>query len=652
MPLKNRSRSNTPSQKGKSKSKSKSKTTSPHHPNISDKYSCQAFRDALEDVHTRFILNLPAEELATSDRIFFQIEQAWWFYEDFLCDDMEPEQSFVSPKKENKDSSEILLPRFNNVKTFAIKLFEISPLLSPLLPKFDSMWIDFSKYRRKISTYGTILLNENCSKVVLCQVYGGKSFTFPAGKVNQNENGVDAGARETYEETGFDPNCNLGRTKLMKENAKDDSVSVPWKELAEEDALGYVEDGTGKRRTCYVCRGVPESFPFSPVARKEVGAIEWHDLNNLPKKTYAVHPFMSQLKRWIRNYNKRNKKREKKKRAGSSVKGRSNSQGSSRSNSIIDEKDNLFRSGLGNVGDENGWDENDMLRKNEELIGHKIQYDGNPQKFAAKGFDGVDPHAFRVVGGKLMNSAIVDSNEKASDKIKLQSLLNRNGVTEEEEKLKGKDLQPFFAANGATPWGELMAEALSEETSKTARKNDKINEKKIDLGSSNSFDVTSPSIGVESFKNVSSNSQGLSILNMIRGGSGSNNDLIQGNKKDIGHIIPAVSESAPDPPSPDVDAILTNEDSIIIGQSEHIKKIKAKNLTPKNDDQGDEGKTRLTHVRKEKQVAKVNETKTSECSTMERMREWVHTLPYSEPTKHFGDFRFDVNAIMKAIKHK
>ena len=30
---------------------------------------------ALEDVHTRFILNLPPKELATSDRIFFQLEQ-------------------------------------------------------------------------------------------------------------------------------------------------------------------------------------------------------------------------------------------------------------------------------------------------------------------------------------------------------------------------------------------------------------------------------------------------------------------------------------------------------------------------------------------------------------------------------------------------
>ena len=35
----------------------------------------QDYQDALEDVHTRFILNLPPSELETADRIFFQLEQ-------------------------------------------------------------------------------------------------------------------------------------------------------------------------------------------------------------------------------------------------------------------------------------------------------------------------------------------------------------------------------------------------------------------------------------------------------------------------------------------------------------------------------------------------------------------------------------------------
>ena len=37
----------------------------------------QAYEEALDDVHTRFILNLPDEELQSAPRIFFQLEQAW-----------------------------------------------------------------------------------------------------------------------------------------------------------------------------------------------------------------------------------------------------------------------------------------------------------------------------------------------------------------------------------------------------------------------------------------------------------------------------------------------------------------------------------------------------------------------------------------------
>lgn len=44
-----------------------------------------AFEDALDDVHSRFILNLPENELSSADRIFFQLEQAHWYYEVRNC---------------------------------------------------------------------------------------------------------------------------------------------------------------------------------------------------------------------------------------------------------------------------------------------------------------------------------------------------------------------------------------------------------------------------------------------------------------------------------------------------------------------------------------------------------------------------------------
>jgi hypothetical protein len=154
----------TPKRNQKNATESTTRATAPLSPK-----TLQAFNDALEDVHTRFILNLPEEELASSDRLFFQIEQAWWFYEDFICDEMDESLDNTGNANTNvnngssatntmsyadilnkEKSPSIEYPRYSNLKPFARKIFEISPILSPLLSQFDTLWKDFSKYRRKI----------------------------------------------------------------------------------------------------------------------------------------------------------------------------------------------------------------------------------------------------------------------------------------------------------------------------------------------------------------------------------------------------------------------------------------------------------------------------------------------------------------------
>lgn len=663
----------------------------------------QTFINALEDVHTRFILNLPASETESSERIFFQIEQAWWFYEDFLCDDMDQSpdadagQCHDDKNKEktnrnnnddngNNNNKNLLLPRFKNVKPFAKKIFEISPLLSPLLPKFDTMWNDFSRYRRQISTYGTILLNKRCTKVVLCQDWNSKAWTFPAGKVNQNERGVDAGARETYEETGFDPNCKFGKTKMMKKEALEEEedeeggvgVCLPWNELKEGDdnAFGYVEDGSGKRRTCFVCWGVPESFPFAPVARKEVSKVEWHDLNNLPKKTYAVHPFMSQLKRWIKNHRKNERKnkdrkvkqRKQQERSGSSVKDRSQSRGSrsSRSNSsrsIITENDDVFKSSLGNVGDDNGWDENKMFIKNEELIGRKIDYDGNPQQFATKGFDGIDPHAFRVVGGQLMNSGgasgVITPSKPQSKSKQLIQYIDR-----EEEVLQEGELKPFFSDVGVSPWGDVMAEALAEDAAEIQKKRGKTKiqrDKKTRTSSitdSDSSSLASPQPEETSFVSVASNSSGLSILSMLRRGDNSDDDVTQGKKEEFGRTIPAVLPSPRPPLFENVGIIMTDKEVTASRQSKKLKDITTssaqfshKNMeTDRDKVEENIALNRINKREVEKKGAGNSEVR--EVAPILRLCEWANSLPKSGPTKHFGEFQFDVDSIMQAMKSK
>ena len=110
------------------------------------------------------------QELSSADRIFFQIEQAHWYYEDFLV-----------------DAPNSTLPHFKTLKSFASKMFAFSPLLLPNLTNFSNMWQQFTAYKRTISTYGCILLNDACDSLVLCKAYGGGNWTLPAGKMNQNE---------------------------------------------------------------------------------------------------------------------------------------------------------------------------------------------------------------------------------------------------------------------------------------------------------------------------------------------------------------------------------------------------------------------------------------------------------------------------------
>ena len=95
---------------------------------------------ALEDVEVRFLYNMPESELSKIDRLFFQIEQAWWFYEDFYAD---------APQNSH-------LPHFKKLNSFAKKIFEHCPLLGAYKMQYEELFADFSKYKSVIPSYGKL----------------------------------------------------------------------------------------------------------------------------------------------------------------------------------------------------------------------------------------------------------------------------------------------------------------------------------------------------------------------------------------------------------------------------------------------------------------------------------------------------------------
>jgi mRNA-decapping enzyme subunit 2 len=446
-------------------------TTSGIYENIS-------FEDAIDDVHTRFILNLPDSELRSADRIMVQIEQAWWFYEDFICDSQQAQQ-------QQQGSS---LPRFSH-HSFAKKMFQYSTVL-PDIAQFNDMWNEYLVYKRQISNYGCILLSSDYERIVLCQVYNGTSYTLPSGKINEGEDGVAAACRETYEETGFDPSCRHGMTALWNETMPS---KVTWDPILQpSQKIVHEQDEHGKRRTCYVVVNVPEDFPFAPVCRKEVSNIVWHPIDAIPSlSTFAVMPFYKKLRKWIQKHqpqpsnvvtgtlqspqqqpqlphrdtsNSKSRNKHQNKKVGTPQ--RHNASNRNRDIQIIEsssDHSDIIVSGLGKVGDKVRWSEEDMFHVNAQILGRAVEYDGNPHIFTEEGLSKVDPHSYRIVGGTMLNHTNSNSDVKpgnamaASNPLQAQPIYHeRNEGNSDHIIANDHDLTPFFSQDGATPWGEVI----------------------------------------------------------------------------------------------------------------------------------------------------------------------------------------------------
>jgi len=191
-----------------------------------------------DDLTARFFLNLPEEELSF-ERLFFQLEQAHWFYED----------------QYNGKSDKIPDMKF---KAFCRHFFNFNPVLRPYLPRFDELFAQFCEYLGKVPVCGCIILNTTADKCIVVRQSIGKTYGFPKGKINHNEREIDCAVRESLEETGFDPASYINSNDFIQ---------------------GYIH---GKKMRLYIVKNVPEMTPFEPQSRKEIGDIRWVAISALP----------------------------------------------------------------------------------------------------------------------------------------------------------------------------------------------------------------------------------------------------------------------------------------------------------------------------------------------------------------------------------
>lgn len=227
-------------------------------------------RKAFEDVLSRFLTNLSAEETA-ADRLFFHLEEAHWFYSDFHA------------------AKNPALPKLT-LKQFAHCMVLMQPSLLPRGKGVEQLHAEFQEYKSLIRVCGTIVFNEDMTKVLMVQPWIGQRWSFPRGKIETNETAKKCALREVAEECGF-------------------------------DATTYITDHYFEYReashavTMYIVLGVPENTCFQPKTRNEIRGVEWHDVNELPYLNQRASPckrnmhkykhdkeFFTSLAGWLRQY--------------------------------------------------------------------------------------------------------------------------------------------------------------------------------------------------------------------------------------------------------------------------------------------------------------------------------------------------------------
>lgn len=173
-------------------------------------------------------------------------------------------------------------------------IFQHIPSLNHHVPNLSVILNEWRSYKISVPTYGTILLTPDMKKCLLVQSFFAKnSWSFPKGKVNENEDPVKCAIREVYEETGFD--CG----HLIDENA-------------------FIEGQTSNYQytRLYIVKNVPADTKFAPRTRNEIKDCSWFTIDELPTNRnddgyfmdqekirpnsfYMILPFISKLKHWI-----------------------------------------------------------------------------------------------------------------------------------------------------------------------------------------------------------------------------------------------------------------------------------------------------------------------------------------------------------------
>ena len=177
---------------------------------------------------------VPLEPSASLMVIMSRLQQAYWFYVDHIHD----------PQHDGP------------VVSFCQFIHRFVPLLhwqhSVVKVHLKAFW----KMNAEVPRAGGLLLNPAQTKLVLVQAPGARRWSFPVGKVGDQESEPACAQREVFEETGFQGHIagNAPRFEFRKRKA---------------------------RYTLFVFDNVPEDYDFAPLSVQEIGRVRWFSFDEL-----------------------------------------------------------------------------------------------------------------------------------------------------------------------------------------------------------------------------------------------------------------------------------------------------------------------------------------------------------------------------------
>ncbi|KAG2207919.1 hypothetical protein INT47_010903 [Mucor saturninus] len=203
------------------------------------------FEEILDDLSSRFIINVPEAELSSVERICFQ-----------HC-----------------------------------------PLLHQWAHEHERAYADFMQYRFRIPVCGAIILNANLDKCVLVKGWSSKSgWGFPKGKINQDEEYDCCAIREVLEETGYDVGPLLKKPDYIELTMREQRIRLYIIQGVPEDTLFIPRT---RKEISQISWIKLDDLPTYKTTEPRPGNGSLNYVKSGPYRFYMVVPFMNKLRQFV-----------------------------------------------------------------------------------------------------------------------------------------------------------------------------------------------------------------------------------------------------------------------------------------------------------------------------------------------------------------